>query len=738
DGMDLVSNWYMRNPDPQQRSTSGLPRLYQKYTGHDNNRDLYMAAMTESQAVNRIHYQQWFPQIIYNAHQTGPAGTVIFAPPFRDPVNHNLDPLIPLSIEAVGTAMHTRFVAEGKGGSTMRSGASYSTWWNGGLRTTCYYHNMIGLLTEIIGNPTPMNIPFRIERQLPGKNDLPLPIAPQTWRFRQSIEYSITADRAVLDYASRNRETLLYNIYLMGRNSIERGSRDHWTITQRTIDAVQVAMDADRSVDPMTIMHDPEKRDARGYIIPANQPDFLTATKFVNTLIKGGIVIHQAASDFEVAGKTYPPGSYIVKCAQAFRPHILDMFEPQHHPDDIPYPGANPTAPYDSAGYTLAYQMGVEFDRITNGFDGPFEEIEGFAKIPEGRVIARRIQNPTGFLLSHQVNDSFVAVHRLLGAGEQVYWLKDSISTSTRRNAIPAGTMYIPAKQSTESLLNDLTAEFGLTFQAIAEKPAVAMLKINPVKIGLWDRYGGSMPSGWTRWILEQFEFPFELVFPQELDAGNLKDKFDVLVFVTGAIPGGGGRTRSGRQTNLQNIPAEYRDRVGNITADTIEQLKQFMNDGGSVVTIGTSTALGYQVDLPIANALVTTEDGRERPLRSDEYYIPGSVLQVTVDNTVPIAYGINQTLDVYFNRSPVFKLTEASNQVQKVAWFDSDKPLRSGWAWQQQHLKDGLAIVDATVGKGKLYMFGPEIAFRAQSHGTFKFLFNGIYLSAAETVYLK
>ena len=233
-------------------------------------------------------------------------------------------------------------------------------------------------------------------------------------------------------------------------------------------------------------------------------------------------------------------------------------------------------------------------------------------------------------------------------------------------------------------------------------------------------------------------EFPFELVFPQELDAGNLKDKFDVLVFVGGAIPGGGGRARGGRQTNLQKIPMEYRDRTGNITADTIEQLKQFMNDGGTVVTIGSSTALGCQVGLPIADALVTTQEGRERPLRSDEYYIPGSVLQVKVDNTLPIAYGIDETLDVYFNRSPVFKFTDNSDLVQKVAWFNSDKPLRSGWAWQQQHLKDGIAIIDAAVGKGKLYMFGPEIAFRAQPHGTFKFLFNGIYLSGAETVNLE
>ncbi|MBS1812618.1 MAG: peptidase, partial [Acidobacteria bacterium] len=159
DGMQLVSNWYMRESDPLKRTTSNIPRLYQKYIGHDNNRDFYMSTQPESENINRVFFQEWFPHIIYNHHQTGPAGTVMFAPPFRDPFNYTFDPMIPLGIDIVGSAMHSRFAEEGKPGVTMRSGMSYSTWWNGGLRTTVYFHNMIGLLTETIGNPTPMEIP---------------------------------------------------------------------------------------------------------------------------------------------------------------------------------------------------------------------------------------------------------------------------------------------------------------------------------------------------------------------------------------------------------------------------------------------------------------------------------------------------------------------------------------------------------------------------------------------------
>src|SRR5437016_5748569 len=244
DGQDLVSNWYMRDPDTLRRSTARLPRLYHKYVGHDNNRDAYMASQPETQAMDSILFRAWYPQIMYNHHQTGPIGTVIFAPPFRDPFNYNFDPLVPMELDLVGAAMHSRFVAEGKPGATMRSGSSYSTWWNGGLRTTVYFHNMIGLLTEAIGNPTPMEIPLVPEKLLP-KGDLPMPIPPQRWHFAQSIAYELTANRAVLDVASRYRETLLYNIYQMGRNSILRGSTDTWTTTPRKVAALQAAVPQD-------------------------------------------------------------------------------------------------------------------------------------------------------------------------------------------------------------------------------------------------------------------------------------------------------------------------------------------------------------------------------------------------------------------------------------------------------------------------------------------------------------
>src|SRR6202043_3185295 len=207
------------------------------------NRDFYMSNMKETTNMNRQLFIEWFPEIMYNHHQTGPAGAVLFAPPFRDPFNYNFDPLIPLGIDMVGSAIHTRLAVENKPGAVMRSGAPYSTWFNGGLRTTAYFHNQIGILTETIGNPTPVEIPFVPDMQLP-RADVPNPIAPQTWHFRQSIEYSMTTNYAILDIASKRKEDFLFNMYRMGKNAIEKGSRDNWTIHPKRIDAVQQAIAA--------------------------------------------------------------------------------------------------------------------------------------------------------------------------------------------------------------------------------------------------------------------------------------------------------------------------------------------------------------------------------------------------------------------------------------------------------------------------------------------------------------
>ncbi|TDQ13542.1 zinc carboxypeptidase [Algoriphagus boseongensis] len=736
DGMEIMSNWYMMSEDKNKRNKN-IPVLYQKYVGHDNNRDFYMNNMKESANISVQQYVEWLPQIIYNHHQSGPSGTVVAGPPYRDPFNHVFDPLIITSLDAVGAAMINRLHVEDKPGYTRLDGSVFSTWWNGGLRTTPYYHNMIGILTEIVGDPSPFSIPLVPDRLIPT-NGTPYPVTPGPWPFRRSIEYSVSLNYAILNHAVRHGDELLYNFYLMGKNSIDRGNANTWTRYPKYAQAIQDEFDASRGKkegdDPEmasfgfrsglplqfydSVYKDPSKRDPRGYILSADQPDFSTAIKFLNALIKSGVLVHKASSDFTVDGKSYPKGSYIVKTAQSFRPHVLDMFEPQDHPNDFLYPGGPPVRPYDAAGWTLAYQMGIEFDRILEGFDGPF------VRVAYGQLLAPEstsLPSGSGYLLDARANDSFMVVNDLLKAKVKVY------RTSSPSNGLPVGSFYVPS--SGKKVLESAAKNYGT--KVIASSQPKDAKEIKPSRIALYDYYGGSMPSGWVRWLMEQFHFDYQLIFPQEIDAGNLNAKYDVILFIGPGVPGGGGGYGGGSQPKKEEIPAEYHAMIGRMSMDkSIPQLKDFLEKGGEIVTVGAATSLAYHLNLPVSNALVEIIDGKERSLPGDKYYIPGSILEMHVDNSASTNFGMKETAMVLFNNSPVFKLApEAGLQgVKPLAWFGTEPPLKSGWAWGQQYLKNGVTAFEAPVGKGKLYAFGPEITFRGQSHGTFKMLFNNLY----------
>ena len=775
DGDDLVSKWYMREPEPTKRVDSPTPRLWAKYIGHDNNRDFYMMNMKETTNMSRQLFREWFPQLMYNHHQTGPVGTVIFMPPFRDPFNFHYDPLIPVKIEQIGSAMHGRLIEEGKPGSGMRSTAPYSTWYNGGLRTVTYFHNVTGVLTEIIGSPTPMQLPLIAARQIPT-GDEPFPVAPQTWHYAQSIAYEQTNNRAMLDYASRNRTTLLYDVYVMGKRSIESAKKDSWTITPKRIDALEEAAAAAapargaRAAAPEdagpgggrnaglpaglynTVLHDPAHRDPRGYVLPSDQPDFPTAVKFVNALMKSGIAIQRSTAAFDAEGKHYPAGSLFIDCAQSYRPQILDMMEPQDHPNDFAYPGAPPTRPYDTTGWTLSYQMGVKADRMLTSISGPFEKISTDLAAPPAGTISGPAK-AAGYLVSHEYNDAYTLTNRLLKASVQVYWMRQAVKAGS--SELAAGALWIPYSKASHDLIETAAKDLGINAFALAAAPAGEALQIHAPRIGLFDVYGGSMPSGWIRWLFEQFEFPFTVVYPQQLDAGKLNASFDSLVFPDGTFPNlaapapnpnapvpagpqlGGDAPRFQAQPAPETVPEEFRSRLGRITADkTLPQIKAFVEGGGTVLAIGSSSRMYKAMALPVQDAITEVVKSKEQAVPPERFYIPGSLIRAQVDNTQPVAYGVPASIDVFFDNSPAYKANPdaASHGLQTIAWYGQGNMLDSGWAWGQTYLNDSIAIAQANVGKGKVVLLGPEVTFRGQPHATFKFLFNGVLTGAATT----
>jgi hypothetical protein len=797
DGMQMVSKCYMQSTDPLQRRTCS-PRLYNKYAGHDDNRDFYMSNLKESQNMNKLMYWEWLPQIMYNHHQAGPAGTVIFTPPFRDPFNYNFDPMIVTGLDMVGAAMHHRFLQEGKPGFTMRSGSSYSTWWNGGLRTTAYFQNIIGLLTEIIGNPTPMQIPPTPGMILP-RADLPAPIEPQAWHFRQSIDYSVTANYAVLDLASRYKDQFLYNIYKMGSNQIDRGSHDHWTISNEDMVRLQAAMALSSTASPSAssptgpgqgggrggggrggrggagaapgggdtqapadfagrgrgsalslatydaVIKDPSHRDPRVFVVPADQPDFATATRFINALRYVGVEVQQATAPLTVNSKLYPSGSFVVKAAQAGRAHVLDMFEPQDHPNDMDERGI-PRRPYDNAGWTLAYQMGVRFDRVWDDVTGSFRDVEGLASPMPGTIGGTAA---AGYLLSPAINDAFTIANRVMKAGGEVYRLGAMMTANGHTYA--AGSLYVAASAASTPIVQKGASELGVNVDGTSSRPDPAAAKLAQPRIALWDTATGSMPSGWTRFLLERFEFPFTIVCGAGFDDTNLRAKYDVIVLPSGGAfrAGGGFSGRGGggdeppptagaapsSDPELRSLCQVTTGSGGGAGAEA--SVKKFVDAGGVLIGAGTAArTVAELVGLPVSDYLVERQPGQEdRPLSADKFYVPGSVLRVAVDPTASSAAGADDHIDVFFNNDPVFRLAPdaEAHGVRPIMWFDNAKPLRSGWAWGQNYLEGGTTALEATVGKGKAFAFGPEITFRGQPHATFRFLFNAIYAGSRQ-----
>ncbi|MBM4060390.1 MAG: peptidase [Planctomycetes bacterium] len=712
DGLELVANAY--------RSTRSMtiPVLYQRWVGHDNNRDFYANNQLETQHVNRVFYADWFPQIVYNHHQTAPAGTVLFTPPFRDPQNYLLDPLVIRGIEIVSAHMNQRFAAEGKPGVISRSGAPFSGWWNGGLRSTTYFHNVIGILTEAFGRPEPTQLRQSLARRLPY-GDYPDPVGSQLWRARQTIDYLQTANFAILDYAARYRRELLQQFATMGRRAIERGSRDHWTPTPVLVEAAR------RRDDPDSVWRDPLLRDPRAYVLRSDQPDFAAAMRLVRALRRGGVEVQRATAPFPLGGAEMPAGSFVVKCDQAYRAHVLDLFEPQWHPHDVK--DGRPVAPYDAAGWTLALQMDVQVERCFEALDGPFApwtDADGFAPA--------RLPPPAGagYRIDGRDSHAVIVVNRLFAAGCAVEW------------SVAGGSWFVPGTEQATAVLARAARELGL--RAVTEaRPAHGLHeRVAAPRIGLFDVFGGHMPTGWVHWLLREFEFPVQQVFGERVEAGDLASDFDVLVFHAGLPSGRDAERSTPRRTEpdydklAAALPpfedwSNLRARAVRLTAEkAIPALRAFVEQGGTLVALGGECEKVIRhFGLPVlVGTHVPTEDGGERRTTREEFYVPGSLLAIEVDRWHPIARGASRTLAAMVGGgSPILQVTDPEAPIDVVARYRGQDTLLSGWAIGEEFLVGKAAALCARIGKGRVVLFGADVAYRGQPLGTCKLLFQAI-----------
>ncbi len=671
DGLDIVRDWYYRNLGSPFEIT-GTPTLYHHYIGHDNNRDWYMFTQVESQAVARQLYHTWFPQIVYNHHQSSPFPGRIWGPPMKDPVNPNLDPLIVSTINQIGEHMRKRFDEEGKPG--YNSGIVFDMWWNGSMRGAPDFHNMAGFLTETAlhryATPrcyTEDEIPDTFGARagnLPAKTpstSYTNPWLGGCWPLRSAVDYMMTASRATLDIGAKLKEDFLFNIWRMGTRQIARGERAEGGPFAYVIDLAE--------------QHDPTR-----------------TVEFLRTLRLGGVEIRQADAPFSAGSKQYPAGTYVLG-PQAFRPYVVDLIEPKTFPERLQYPGGPPDPPYDMTGYELAIQMGVQLDRITEPFPLPSRQVDEVPAATGGVTGS----GSAGFAMSPNLTQGVKAVNRLLKGGARVSWAPDG-------QVIVRGASRAAVEREGRAL--------GIMFTALARLPG-GLQEVRAPRIGLYKSWLGNMDEGWTRWILEQFEFEYRNLTNADIREADLS-AYDIIIFASE----GDARIRTGHAPGT--MPEEF---VGGIGDEGVARLKEYVERGGWIMAWDQAADFAISAfELPLRNTV--------RGVRSQDFFIPGTLLQVHTRPEHPLAFGMEREAVAMFNSSQALELTNpAATGVEVFIKYASERFLVSGWELGgSEYLAGKVAGARVRVGRGSVVTYGFRPGWRGQPHNTFKLLFNPLY----------
>ena len=708
DGQDIVVDWWREVKDTPFAETvtgTGPPWVWHEYIDHDNNRDWYMLLQNESRAVADVIYNTWYPQIVVNHHQMGEMPPRMFVPQFADPVNPHIPPLTTRGTNLVGEHMANRYA--GKDMPGVIQGITFNMWWNGGMRTAPYFHNMVGILTESTHrSPLPKewdydeDIPEHIVRggeEIPMKR--PTVNYPNPWEggetnLMEMVDYHVEGSLAILDIASQRSEEWLYNFYQMGRDAIETG----------------------------------EDGDPYAYVVPEEQWDAPEAVEMLRVLDRGGIEMHRATDEFTAGDATYPAGTYVLYAGQAFQAHLKDMLERQEYPDRRLYPDGPPEPPYDMAGWTLPIQMGVDVDRIDEPFDADVEEVDEVPP-PEG---ALRASADYGYALSSQSNMATTAVNRLLEEGYTIHRTGEPMDAQGETK--PEGTFVIKSdSDATRATLEAMSDELGLEFTGLAEAPDVDTYAIDQPEIAKYKSWVRNIDGGWARWVLDTYEVPYDTLHNERIQGGDLGN-YDVLM-----MPAQNPESIQ-RGHEPGSMPEEY---VGGLGAHGATAIDEFVRDGGTVVAWdGATDFLIDQLELPVRNNV--------RGVAEEDFFIPGSLVQLEVDTSHPVGFGMQETAGAWFvdrrgSQSRSFEIIEPAEAedrraedppVEPIAWFDEEEVLQSGWAQgEEEHLAGKPAAVRVEWGAGDLVLLGVRPHFRGQPRDTFKLLFNGLQLGATEGV---
>jgi len=698
DGMTLVADWYKKNLGTK-HEVSRIPVLYNKYAGHDNNRDFHVANLFETQNMNRLVCTEWYPCLMYAQHETAPFPARIWMPPNADPVHPNTHPLVLRWKNMMGSAMGRAFDAAGQSGAMSRNG--FDLWYPGYEGGPSFEsHNIPTALTETANYRYATPHYYTINDFPENHQDLvkgtfyPSPWEGGWWRFQDAIDYNLTASLSILDLAARFRYELLYSKYQTGKDIIEKFKEE----------------------PPF------------GWIFSPDQQDPSTLSLLVNNFIDNGIDIYKSDEPFVHEGISYPKGTFIIPTNQAFGFYVKTILEKQEYPDMRKYPhlwqgvgrqikwdGA-PITPYDGVGWTLPIQFGLEAHQMST-------PLEIKKTLVANKIEASGTMNGSGshYILSPTENYSYSTVNQVLAEGGKVSRALSQLNSKGRK--YPAGAFIVHSNSISKNTLQKIVSETQVVMQG--GKVSGKLQPIKKPKIGLYKSWAANMDAGWISFIFDKYKIHYQALTDAEMKAGNLKDRFDTIILPdqrSASIING---NRKG------TMPPQY---VGGITSDGVENLREFVEKGGVLVCNRSSTDLAIkQFNLPVKNIL--------EQVKSDTFNCPGSLLKIRYKKNHPLSFGLNQKNMAYFSHGAAFEIIQDtsktdSNQKQNnkqtpqiVAFYPDESLLISGWILGGHLIREKAAIIDVPFRDGRIILFGFNFHNRAQSYVNLKLLFNAIFL---------
>ena len=699
DGLDIVVDWYNRTVGTPHEG-SEIPWLYHKYTGHDNNRDWFMLTQIETQLLTRVLYEEWFPEVVYDVHEMSYRGPRFVIPPYFEPVNPNIPPLLQRTLSLIGAQLAFDLTSDGFTG--VLSSAVYDTWWHGGFRTVPYRHNMVGILTEAarVEIATPIFQPHHTLKgyrrgldQYALRTNFPEPWPGGWWRLRNIVDYEKAATFSILDFVVEHRVTLKTNFYKMGLAAIAKG----------------------------------QDEPPRAFLIPTAQRDIHTTLKMLDILKRGGVQIHQANAPFTADGIEYPADTYVVLMSQPFRAHAKDLLEVQRYPERRPSPESPPERPYDIAGWTLPLQMGVRTIAVVHPFEADLRQLP---LLPAVQGTLDGTPEPTSYLFENRTNAEALFLNHLFNArfGDnsrkyKLYWAERNVELAGE--TLPPGAILIktvepPLQQIAE--LNALALEYGIHIHADAsineENLGRIFSSMDAPRLGLYKPWTANMDEGWTRWVLDTYGFNYNSLTNAEIRAGDLAARYDAIILPDLGAPG----ILNGH--SIGRLPLEY---VGGIGTEGLANLRAFVEDGGTLICLNRATELPLKYFGLREKGIFNVVEKNNQP-NEDAFFCPGSLLRVRIDTKHPIGHGLDNEMAIFFKSGPVFSAERGGAEV--IARYPEFNPLMSGWLEGEKRIRQKAALLEVQLGNGHVILFGFKPQHRGQSYGTFKLLFNAIFYS--------